>query len=145
NISLAANIALNQTRFGNVSNWKAAGYANANRNAIFSVEMASRGMTGPSPIFEGKYGFFNIVSRAPFDLEPFGGPDTTFRIMDSSCKRGPLGQYAQTVAQAALDARQAIGGRYQDIAKVTVSTLKTGLLVMADEPDKWKPQNRETA
>src|SRR5690606_10259286 len=26
NISLAANIALNQTRFGNVSNWKAAGY-----------------------------------------------------------------------------------------------------------------------
>ncbi|MDB5541712.1 MAG: MmgE/PrpD family protein [Devosia sp.] len=144
NMSLAGNIALNQTRFGNVSNWKAAGYANANRNAIFSVEMAARGMTGPSPIFEGKYGFFNIVSHMPFELAPFG-PEATFRIMHSSAKRFPLGQYAQTVAQAALDARVAIGGRYQDIDRVTVRTLKTGLLVMADEPDKWRPRNRETA
>jgi 2-methylcitrate dehydratase len=145
NIAVAANIALNQTRFGNVSNWKAAGYANANRNAIFAVQLAARGMTGPSPIFEGKYGFFNIVSRQVFELEPFGGPNQPFRIMQSSTKRFPLGQYSQTVAQAALEARERIGGRVDDIAAVHVRTLQTGLNVMADQPDKWRPQNRETA
>ena len=57
NITVAGNIALNQTRIGNVSKWKACGYANANRNAIFAAQLAARGMTGPSPIFEGRNGF----------------------------------------------------------------------------------------
>ena len=65
---VAGNIALNQTRIGNVSNWKSCGYANANRNAIFAAQLAQRGMTGPSPIFEGRNGFFKIVSRKPFEL-----------------------------------------------------------------------------
>ena len=40
NIAVAGNVALNQTRIGNVSKWKACDYASANRNAIFAAQVA---------------------------------------------------------------------------------------------------------
>ena len=144
NLTVAANIALNQTRGGNVSKWKACGYGNANRNAIFAAQLAARGMTGPSQIFEGRDGFFNVVSRRPFELAPFGGNGHPFRIMHSSTKQFPLCQYSQTVVRAALEARALIEG-VRDIAEVHVRTLQTALNVMADDPEKWHPRNRETA
>src|SRR3954454_22423603 len=48
NLSIAANVALYQTRIGNVSMWKGCAYANASRNAMFAAMLAARGMTGPS-------------------------------------------------------------------------------------------------
>ena len=36
-IMIAGNVALNQTRMGNVSNWKACAFANASRNALFAA------------------------------------------------------------------------------------------------------------
>lgn len=84
NLVVAANVALNQTRAGHVSKWKACGYANANRNAIFAAQIAARGMTGPSRVFEGRDGFFNVVSQQPFELAPFGGQGQPFRIMQLS-------------------------------------------------------------
>lgn len=144
NLTVAANIALNETRGGNVSKWKACGYANANRNAVFAAQLAARGMTGPSKIFEGRDGFFNVVSRRTFELAPFGGNGRPFRIMHASTKQFPLCQYAQTVVRAALDARAHLGG-VRDIAEVHVRTLQSALNLMADDPEKWRPRNRETA
>src|SRR6266851_7560322 len=73
NLSVAANLALYQTRIGEVSLWKGCAFANASRNAVFAVLLAAKGLTGPSPIFEGPGGFFNAVSREPFALPAFGG------------------------------------------------------------------------
>ena len=73
NLSLAANLALYQTRIGDVSLWKGCAFANASRNAVFAVLLAAKGLTGPAPIFEGRGGFFNAVSHEPFALAPFGG------------------------------------------------------------------------
>ncbi len=143
-ITVASNVALNQTRAEHVSNWKACGYANVNRNAIFAAELASRGMTGPTPVFEGKAGFFNVVSRGAFALPAFGGKDEEFRILQSSTKRFPLGQYSQTVAQAAVEARGLIDS-VVEIVQVKIRPLQTGLNVMADSPEKWRPETRETA
>lgn len=131
-------------RFGNVSKWKACGYGNANRNAIFAAQLAARGMTGPSQVFEGRHGFFNVVSRQPFELGPFGGNGQPFKIMQCHIKKFPLGNFSQTVTQAALEARELVGD-VRDIAEVHVRTSQTGLNIMADGPDKWRPQNRETA
>jgi 2-methylcitrate dehydratase len=144
NITVAANVALNQTRVGNVSQWKACAYANASRNAIFAAQLAARGMTGPSPIFEGRDGFFRIVSRQPFELAPFGGNGRPFRIMHCHLKQFPLCNFAQTVVTAVLEAR-ALVGDIQDIAEVHVRVSKKALNVMADDPEKWRPRNRETA
>lgn len=144
-ITVAANVALYQTRIGNVSMWKGCAYANASRNAIFFAQMAKRGMTGPSPVFEGRGGYFVAVTRKPFELAPFGSKEQPgFRIMDCLIKRYPLGQYSQSVVHAALDARARVKN-IDDIAEIHVSTLHTAVEMMAGDPDKWKPANRETA
>jgi len=144
-ITVAANVALYQTRIGNVSMWKGCAYANASRNAIFFAQMAKRGMTGPSPVFEGRGGYFVAVTRKPFELAPFGSKDNpSFRIMDCLIKRFPLGQYSQSVVQAALEARERVKN-IDAIAEIHVRTLHTAIEMMAGDPDKWRPANRETA
>ena len=64
--------------------------------------------------------------------------------MECSIKRFPLGQYSQTVAQAALEVREQLPDP-ADIASVTVRTLQTALNIMAGDSEKWRPANRETA
>ena len=144
NLGIAPNLALYQTRIGDVSMWKGCAYANASRNAVFAVTLARMGLTGPSPIFEGDGGYFKAVTRQPFQLEPFGGPEQAFKIGECSIKRFPLGQYSQTVVQAALEIREQLPN-VEDIAQVNVSTLQTAVNIMAGDPEKWRPVNRETA
>jgi 2-methylcitrate dehydratase len=144
NLAIAPNLALYQTRIGDVSMWKGCAYANASRNAMFAVLLAQRGMTGPSPIFEGTGGYFTAVSRGPFQLEPFAGTTVPFKIMECSIKRFPLGQYSQTVVQAALDVREQLP-QGEEIAIVDIRTLDTAVKIMAGDPEKWRPMNRETA
>ncbi|MCH8348709.1 MAG: MmgE/PrpD family protein [Chloroflexi bacterium] len=144
NLGMAGNVALYQTRIGDVSMWKGCAYANASRNAVFAVMLAQRGLTGPSPIFEGDGGFFKAVSRQPFEIEALGGGDEPFKIMECSIKRFPLGQYSQTVVQAALEVRQQLPDP-QDIAQVNIRTLERAVQIMAGDSEKWRPANRETA
>lgn len=144
NILVAGNIAINQTRVGNISQWKSCAAANANRNALFAVQLAARGMSGPSPIFEGRNGFFNILSRQKVSLTPFGGNGHTFRIMQASTKRFPLAQYAQTVVTAALEVRPLIAN-LNDIAEVHLRVSQKVLNTLQDDREKWRPRNRETA
>jgi 2-methylcitrate dehydratase len=144
NLSVAANNALYQTRIGDVALWKGCAFANASRNAVFAVQLASRGMTGPSPIFEGPGGFFTAVSGEPFALETFGGQGRRFKILDCSIKHFPLGQYSQTVVEAALQVRQQLA-KVEDIQEVQIKTLQTAVNIMAGDAEKWHPTNRETA
>lgn len=144
NLGIAPNIALYQTRIGAVSMWKGCAYANASRNALFAAMLAARGMTGPSPIFEGVGGYFKAVTRAPFRLPALGGREHPFKILECSIKRYPLGLYSQTVVQAALEAREKIRSA-EEIAEVRIQTLGTAVRLMAGDPEKWAPATRETA
>jgi 2-methylcitrate dehydratase len=143
-LDVAPNVALYQTRIGNVSMWKGCAYANASRNAVFATMLASRGMTGPAPVFEGAGGYFKAVTRKPFDLGAMGGGAEPFKITQCLMKRFPLGQYSQTVAEAALAARAQL--RSSDaIEEVQVETLATAIRLMAGDAQKWEPETRETA
>jgi 2-methylcitrate dehydratase len=144
NLGIAPNLALYQTRIGDVSMWKGCAYANASRNAVFATLLAQRGLTGPAPIFEGHGGYINTVHRGPFELAPFGGLGQPFKIAECSIKRFPLGQYSQTVVQAALEVRAQLPN-VQDIAAVNIETLQTAINIMAGDAEKWHPTNRETA
>ena len=148
NLCLAPNLALYQTRIGDVSMWKGCAFANASRNAVFAAMMAQRGLTGPSPVFEGVGGFFNAVSQGPFSLDAFGGDGrpfkVPFKVMEATIKRFPLGLYSQTVVEAALEVRDKVSN-VEDIAEVKVETLQTAIDIMAGDDEKWRPANRETA
>ena len=147
NLNVASNLALYQTRIGDVSMWKGCAYANATRNAMFAVQLAQRGITGPSPVYEGAGGYFNAVTGRPVELEALGGNGTPFKIAECSIKRFPLGQYSQTIAQAALDVREQMAGGItpEAVAEVNIATLQTAVNIMAGDAEKWRPANRETA
>jgi 2-methylcitrate dehydratase len=140
-ITVGGNTAINQGRVGTLSNWKDFASAEASRKAIFSAQLAQAGMTGPSQVFEGPLGFFNVISRKTFDLPKLGEP---FGILRAFTKRFPLGQYSQTVAEAATQLRSFFANT-DEIHEVNIRVSRNAIKVMADSPDKWRPQSHETA
>ena len=154
NLAGVANIALRQTRVGDLSMWKACAFSNAARNGVFAAMLAQRGMTGPSPIFEGEKGFMKLVS-GPFDLPLFGGEKGssepgTFKILGTYIKQYPVEYHAQTAVEAALAIREDIRkGEGVDvlagITDVEIGSYDVAIEIIGRDPEKWKPRTRETA
>jgi 2-methylcitrate dehydratase len=140
-ITVGGNTAINQGRIGTLSNWKDYACAEASRKAIFAAQLAQAGMTGPSQVFEGPLGFFTVISRKAFALPHLGAP---FGIMRAFTKRFPLGQYSQTVAEAAVQLRSFFTST-DEIHEVNIRVSQNAIKVMAGSPDKWRPQSHETA
>ena len=140
-IYVGGNTAINQGRVGTLSNWKTYASAEACRKGTFALQLAQAGMTGPEQVFEGRDGFFNVISHKPFKLEKLGEP---YGIMRAFTKRFSLGQYAQTVAQAAVESRKYFKDP-GEIQEVNIRVGHTAIRIMADSPDKWHPQTHETA
>jgi 2-methylcitrate dehydratase len=90
-ITVGGNTATRQGRADELSNWKAFAAADACRKAIFAAQLAQNGMTGPSQIFEGRYGFFKVMGRQPVQPPQLGEP---FGIRRAFTKRFPLGQFS---------------------------------------------------
>ncbi|MGH7406263.1 MAG: MmgE/PrpD family protein [Candidatus Methylomirabilales bacterium] len=150
NLAGVANVALRQTRVGDLSMWKACAFSNATRNGLFAARLAKQGMTGPSPIFEGEKGFMKLVS-GPLDLPPFGGEKGShFMILDTYIKHYPVEYHAQTAVEAALVVREELmkaEGR-QGLAAITeieIGSYDVAIEIIGRDPEKWHPQTRETA
>jgi 2-methylcitrate dehydratase len=140
-ITVGGNTATRQGRADELSNWKAFAAADACRKAIFAAQLAQNGMTGPGQIFEGRYGFFKVMGRQPVQPPQLGEP---FGIRRAFTKRFPLGQFSQTVAQAAVEARASFKSP-DDIKEINIHVSHSAIKIMADGPDKWRPQTHETA
>src|SRR6476620_10476055 len=95
-------------RSGALSEWKGCAFANAARNGVFAATLAAEGLTGPAPIFEGDLGFFQLVTREPFDPAPFGGElgnQDGFMINKTYIKYWPAEYHSQSAIDAALQIR----------------------------------------
>lgn len=145
-LALAAtgNTALRQTRVGTLSMWKGCAAGNACRNGVFAALMARRGLTGPEEAFEGPRGFLKQIT-GPLHLPPFGGNGRLFKVQDAKFKYFPADYEAQCAIQPALELRQIIKGRAEEIERVIVDTYDLAVEVAADSQDKWNPTTRETA
>src|ERR1051325_6068576 len=140
-ITVGGNTATRQGRADTLSNWKAYAAADACRKALFAVQLAQQGMTGPSNAFDGRYGFFKVMGRKPVEPPQIGEP---FGIRRVFTKRFPLGQFSQSVAQAAIEARPFLASP-DDVQEVNIHVSRSAIKIMADGPDKWRPQTSETA
>jgi 2-methylcitrate dehydratase len=140
-ITVGGNTATRQGRSDTLSNWKAYAAADACRKAMFALELAQDGMTGPGKVFEGTYGFFKVMGKKPVEPPQLGEP---FGIRRAFTKRFPLGQFSQTVAQAAVEVRPFVTN-VDDIAEVNIRVSHSAIKIMADSGEKWKPQTHETA
>jgi 2-methylcitrate dehydratase len=79
-LALNDHIPMAQTRIQTLSDWKGLAAAEAARNAVFAALLARGGVTGPSPIFEGRSGFFKQVSGpGNVDVDSFGRRGVPFR------------------------------------------------------------------
>ncbi len=145
NLSLNSHITMRQVRSGELSMWKGCSFAEAARNALFSVMLAKNGMTGPSPIFEGDMGFWKQVSgKFDINLESFGGRKGTFKINDTSIKYFPAEYHSQSAIWAALNLRKKIDD-LNKILSVDIETQEAGFTILGNDPAKWHPTTKETA
>lgn len=145
NLALSGHVAMDQTRLGTLSNWKGLAGPEAARNAIFAVQLARAGITGPSPIFEGKAGFFQQVS-GPLQIDPklFGGRGRRFRIHDCFIKSYPAQAQTQTAIPAAAKVAGAVGDLSR-IRSIEVKSTHMGWLMAGSTPERWAPNTSETA
>ncbi len=141
-ITAVANMPMRATRAGQLSMWKGAATAYAVRNAVFSVELARAGMTGPEAPFTGRHGLTELIS-GPIELPPFGKKPADFLIPRAKIKYWPVVYNMQALVWAAIELRQQVAP--EKLASVDVQTYWSAWHESGSEPAKWDPRTRETA
>src|ERR1700737_2811523 len=143
NIAGVACAAMRQARVGELSHWKGVAFANAARHGVYSTLLARAGMTGPAPIFEGQMGFEKQLGVSLGNVgEKFKG--TPSMILNTSIKYWPAEYHSQSAIEAALFLRKQIVDLAQ-VKSMTIESHDASVDIIGSEPEKWKPEPRETA
>ena len=137
------NVALRQTRAGELSMWKGCAFANAARNGVFAATLASEGMTGPAPIFEGELGIMKLLT-GPFELPFLGGEGRPYMITQTYLKFWPAEYHSQSAIEAALQLRPEVGD-VRKVVSIDLYTFDAAVDIIGKDPEKWRPRTRETA
>lgn len=140
-LALAPNMALRQTRQGELSSWKGYAGANAARNAVFAAHLAQAGVTGPSDVFEGMQGLWHVVGPFDWRLPSPSGPER--KIRECHLKALPICYHGQSAAWCALELHGSVNPA--DVEVVEVETYRGAVAMMANDRSRWKPGTRETA
>lgn len=141
-ITAVGNMPMRATRAGQLSMWKGAATAYAVRNAVFGVQLAAAGMTGPEAPFVGRHGLFDLIT-GPIDLPPFGREEADFFIPRAKIKYWPVVYNMQALVWAAIELRNKV--LPEELASVDVDTYWSAWHESGSEPAKWDPRTRETA
>jgi 2-methylcitrate dehydratase len=153
NIAGVACAAMRQARVGELSHWKGVAFANAARHGVYAALLARAGMTGPAPIFEGQMGFEKelgvslgnvgeVFVKRPAAANVNEG--TAAMILNTSIKYWPAEYHSQSAVEAALFLRRQIGDVSQ-IKSMTIESHDASVDIIGSEPEKWRPETRETA
>jgi 2-methylcitrate dehydratase len=146
-VSLALNdhISMAQTRVQSLSDWKGIADAEAGRNGVFAALLARAGLTGPAPIFEGRFGFFKLVAGpAEVDVGTFGRRGVPFRINQCGVKTYPAHITAQTTVPAGVALAREVGN-LDRITALEIGTTRRGYQIAGSDAEKWAPDTKETA
>ena len=145
NLALNDHISLGQTRAQALSDWKGVADAEAGRNAVFAAMLAREGLTGPAPIFEGRWGFLALVAgSADVNVGAFGRRGVPFLIRQCGLKSYPAHITAQTTIPAAVALAKEIGNLNR-VAALEIGTTRRGYQIAGNGPEKWTPDTKETA
>jgi 2-methylcitrate dehydratase len=144
--------AFRQARVGELSHWKGVAFANAARLGVYAALLARAGMTGPAPIFEGAMGFEkelgvslgNVAEVFDKKREAMPGKGPASMILKTSVKYWPAEYHSQSAIEAALFLRKEIGDVSQ-VDSMLIESHDASVDIIGSEPEKWKPETRETA
>ena len=140
-LAVVPNVSLGVARTGALSMWKAGASANASRNGVFAAQLAAAGLQGPAMPFEGIRGLWDLTRS--FTLEPFDQKGSMPRMQLAHMKQFLCDYHSQTPILAAMQLHQELHG--ESIESVVVHTYGFAHSEVASDPEKWTPQNRETA
>ena len=138
-LALVPNMAMYQTRHGELSSWKGCAAANGSRNGLFAALLAQSGFTGPAAAIEGKHGLWDAVGKFDWLVTP----GVATRIERTHIKCFPICYHGQSAVWTALGLRGRV--RVDDVEEVRVATHRTAFALMASEPSRWAPRTAETA
>lgn len=143
-LAIVPNVPLRVTRFGELSDWKAASVPHASMTATLATRLASEGMTGPPDPFQGRYGLFEQAWE-PFEFS-LGG------VCPSAIERSSLKSYGACYwGQVAIDlaARLREEVDVTTIESIDIATTDAAFRAIGggvgDREQKWRPGTRETA
>lgn len=140
-LALTPNMALEVSRRGQLSMWKGCAGGNACRNAVFALDLAMRGMTGPDRPFEGEHGLWEVAGQ--FEWPALPQPLGHYRVADSQLKIYPCEYHGQSPIEAMLAVRSQIDP--DQVERIVVTTYWFAWSEIGSEPEKWHPTTRETA
>jgi 2-methylcitrate dehydratase len=146
-IAGVCNVALRQTRSGELSMWKGCAFANAARNGVFAATLAAEGLTGPAPIFEGDLGFEKLVAREKLVPPTLGGEGGSkdYMITKTYIKFWPAEYHSQSAIDAALQLRKELGNDVSKVASIDIHTFEASYNIIGKYKEAWAPKTRETA
>lgn len=137
-LALAPNMALAQSRRGELSIWKGCAGANASRNAVFAAMLANDGFTGPAAVFEGNGGLWEVIGHHDWLL-----PEGAHLITQTHTKSLPVCYHGQSAVFAALQIRDCVA--LSEVAEIGVESYDAAVMMMGADPSRWAPNSRETA
>lgn len=124
--------------------WKGVAHPYVTHNAIQACQMARHGLTGPREVFEGPFGFFEVVSTGEisFDEPPEPG---SYRLLETSIKSFACGYYIHSPVAGALQLIDEESIDPAEIDGIHIEMFDHAVDALAT-PEKWGPDlNRETA
>jgi len=144
-LAIIPNMALEQTRHGELAMWKGCAAADAARNGVFAAQLASAGMTGPAQAIEGRFGMRRALGK--FEWQPFGGRGKPFRVTQTYIKAFPSVVHSQSPITVALDLHGRIRKetRPGDIESIAIETYWVAERYVDRTNALWHPETRETA
>lgn len=138
-MALAPNLHLFNVRRGALSEWKGLAGPNGARNGVFAALLARAGLTGPTGVVDGEGGLCDVLGKFEWKVGARALPliTATHIKFHPACYHG----------QSAMDAAMALRGRVaiDDIERIDVATHDASFQTMAGDPQRWAPENRETA
>jgi len=140
-LAVIPNMALEQTRTGELSMWKGCAAANAARNGVFAAQLAQEGLSGPAQAIEGKWGLWHPLGR--FEWQPFGGRGGPYRVTQTHIKYFPAVVHAQTPITVALELHGKAGPEV--IEAIAIETYWVAERYVDRNNALWHPATRETA
>jgi 2-methylcitrate dehydratase len=143
-IAGASNAPLYVSRRGDVSMWKGVAHPYATHNAIQACEMARHGLSGPTAVFEGPFGFFDVVTKAEmsFDAPPDHGD---LRVLGTAIKPYATGYYIQSAVAGTLELLDAHDVAPGAIDGIEVRSFDHAVSVLAGPEKRARGLTRETA
>jgi 2-methylcitrate dehydratase len=140
-LAIIPNMALEQTRTGELSMWKGCAAANAARNGVFAAQLAREGLSGPEQAIEGKWGLWHPLGK--FSWQPFGGRGGPFRVTQTHIKYFPAVVHSQTPITVALELHGKV--KPEEIEAIAIETYWVAERYVDRANALWHPATRETA